>query len=242
MTDTPHDHTHSHDDPHGGASPGTSWWGVWRYTRGAERDDEHLPNNRLEAFSDGVIAIAITLLILDIRVPKLHNGDARELLVALAQQWPSYVGYVLSFLSIGVIWANHTQMLRYIRRNNHTLLGLNSLFLLTVALLPFATAFLAEYITGTHAEQQVAALVYGGAIALVAVMFNVVWWYGVNHPGLLDAGASSRLCLAVAGQYQLSLVIYLASLVVAFLLPIAAVLIWLVVALYYALPGVGRTA
>jgi uncharacterized membrane protein len=98
---------------------------------------------RLEMFSDGVFAIAITLLVLEIRVP--HVGEGESLVVALLGLWPSYLGYAVSFLQIGVIWANHHNRFRLLERSDHVLLFLNILFLLCVAFIPFPTALLAEY-------------------------------------------------------------------------------------------------
>ena len=99
---------------------------------------------RIEAFSDGVFAIAITLLVIEIGVPHIQ-GEGTTLSHALLEQWPSYLGYAISFLQIGVIWANHHNRFRFIARSDHILLFLNILFLMCVAFIPFPTALLAEY-------------------------------------------------------------------------------------------------
>src|SRR5947208_9776517 len=95
----------------------------------------HLSKGRIEAFSDGVIAIAITLLVLDIRVPE--PGAGASLAHRLAQQWPSYAAYVVSFLTIGIIWINHSAMLRRLASVDHSVLFLNLMLLLTIGVLPF---------------------------------------------------------------------------------------------------------
>ncbi|MBD0355512.1 MAG: DUF1211 domain-containing protein, partial [Rubrobacteraceae bacterium] len=98
---------------------------------------------RIEAFSDGVFAIAITLLVIEIGVPHLdEESEGTTLIEALLQQWPSYLGYAISFLQIGVIWANHHNRFRFIVRSDHILLFLNILFLMCVAFIPFTTALL----------------------------------------------------------------------------------------------------
>src|SRR5919109_523729 len=99
---------------------------------------------RLETFADGVMAIAITLLILEIEVPHLEAGES--LSTALAAQWPSYAAYVVSFLTIGIIWVNHHHLFAVVERTNHTFLMLNVLFLMTIAALPWPTALIGEYI------------------------------------------------------------------------------------------------
>jgi uncharacterized membrane protein len=97
---------------------------------------------RLEMFADGVMAIAITLLILEVAVPHV---EGRSLASALARQWPSYVAFVVSFLTIGIIWVNHHHMFKLIARTNHAFLILNVLFLMTICILPWPTALLADY-------------------------------------------------------------------------------------------------
>ena len=98
--------------------------------------------DRLEIFSDAVIAIAITLLVLDIRVPQAPQG---QLLHALGRQWPSYAAYVLSFAVIGIMWVSHHSMFERIREIDRGLLFSNLLLLLGIAFLPFPTPLLAEY-------------------------------------------------------------------------------------------------
>jgi uncharacterized membrane protein len=104
---------------------------------------------RIEVFSDGVFAIAITLLVLEIKVPQLHgaaNGHANSLGSALLNLYPSYFGYVFSFLIIGVYWANHHYIFSLYKRSDHVSVLLNIFFLMCIAFLPFPTAVLAEYL------------------------------------------------------------------------------------------------
>ena len=142
---------------------------------------------RLEAFSDGVLAIAITLLVLDLTVPtraQLAVGG-RTLGQALAAQWPSYAAYVVSFLTIGVIWINHHAMLRRLVSVDHTLLMLNLLLLMFIGVLPFTTSLMAAYLRsnqGQHhaaAAQHLAAGVYAGSFAAMALAF-----YAMQHHAL----------------------------------------------------------
>src|SRR5437588_6665905 len=121
--------------------------------------------NRLEAFSDGVLAVAITLLVLDIAVP-----DTEHLAHALLHQWSHYAAYAVSFLTIGIIWVNHHVMIGRLRETDHAILMLNLVLLLTIGLIPFATSLLAAYLnrgTGAH----VAAGVYAGVFLVMAIAF-----------------------------------------------------------------------
>jgi uncharacterized membrane protein len=121
----------------------------------------------MESFSDGVIAVAITLLVLNIRVP---TPSAASLAHDLGHQWPSYAAYGTSFITIGIIWINHHVMIGRLARTDHSILILNILLLLTIGLLPFATDLLAQYLNHAQGEH-LAAAVYGGAFLLMSIAF-----------------------------------------------------------------------
>jgi uncharacterized membrane protein len=123
--------------------------------------------NRLESFSDGVIAVAITLLVLGITVPGDTTGHS--LAHDLGHQWPEYFAYVVSFLTIGIIWINHHAMISRLRESDHTILILNLLLLMTIGVLPFATELVAR-----HRHQPLAAAVYSGCFMLMAVVFSLL--------------------------------------------------------------------
>jgi len=124
--------------------------------------------NRLEAFSDGVFAIAITLLVLDLHVPEPHPGG--DLAHELATQWPSYAAYVVSFLMIGIIWINHHAMVRRLATVDHTILVFNLALLLSVGILPFTTELMATYLKETDG-QSLAAAIYSGSFLLMSLIF-----------------------------------------------------------------------
>ena len=123
--------------------------------------------NRLESFSDGVIAVAITLLVLNISVPA---PGAASLASELGHQWPAYAAYATSFLTIGIIWINHHVMIGRLARTDHSILILNIVLLLTIGLLPFATDLLAQYLKSGHG-QHLAAAIYGGAFLAMGLAF-----------------------------------------------------------------------
>jgi uncharacterized membrane protein len=125
---------------------------------------------RLEAFSDGVIAVAITLLVLNIQVPTLDMTKQYGLGGALVRNWPLYAAYVTSFLTIGIIWINHHVMISRLREADRTILFLNLLLLLSIGVLPFATSLLAKYLKESNG-QHLAAAVYSGSFTVMAVFF-----------------------------------------------------------------------
>ena len=128
---------------------------------------------RLEAFSDGVFAIAITLLIIEIHVPAREHAETlgHELL----RIWPSYLGYLTSFLTIGVMWINHHYVFELIARVDRTMLLLNTLLLMMIAFVPFPTAVLAQFIETGGARP--AAVLYGATLTLTAITYFAWWRY-----------------------------------------------------------------
>ena len=140
---------------------------------------------RLEAFSDGVIAIAITLLVLEISVPDATPG---KLLDALGDQWPSYAAFVLSFVVIGIMWVSHHSMFERIANVDRRLLFLNLLLLLGIAFLPFPTALLAAYLKQGGENSHLAAAVYSATMAVIGVFFLLMWHHLYLKPELLVAG------------------------------------------------------
>ena len=139
---------------------------------------------RLEAFSDGVFAVAITLLVLDLRVPQaVRPGGLGR---ALNDLWPNYASYVVSFFIIGIIWVNHHGMFGHIRRVDRPLLFLNLLLLLFVALIPFPTALLASYVRSGGANSHLAAAVFSGAMFGMSASFALNWLWILRDGRLLS--------------------------------------------------------
>src|SRR5215471_12855867 len=166
---------------------------------------------RIEAFSDGVFAIAITLLILEIRVPRPADGP---LGVQLMRQWPSYVSFMISFCFIGIMWVNHHRLFNHIRRSDNLLMLFNLLLLLGVTFVPFPTSVLAAHLG--HADQRLACVFYGGTYFAIAIFFNLLWRYA-SSPGrrLMDHGADAKGIEAITRQYALGPVAYLACIALA---------------------------
>ncbi len=202
----------------------------------ASLDNERSPE-RLEAFSDGVIAVAITLLVLNIQVPE--RTASLTLLQALLAEWPTYLGYVTSFVVIGLFWANHHYMFRYIKRTNHFLLLLNTLTLMCLALIPFATALLTKEAQLTNApteDLRLAVLVYGGSMLLTSIMYNALWGYAAGKMRLIDTGLNPKVVQKMTRRYLLSIPLYLLTLVLSLLNVKLSFALYIVIALFYAFP------
>ncbi|MGW6405132.1 TMEM175 family protein [Streptomyces sp. NPDC055134] len=210
---------HGSDGPGGGA---TSF--------GVERDPA-----RVVAFSDGVIAIAITLLVLEIRPPH----DTRSLLHGLAALWPSYLAYVLAFLLIGQVWANHHIMFDHIRSADRVVLFLNTVLLMNVAFLPFAASVLAETFRDGHG-QRTAVVLFGAAFELVAILFNVIWWHVRRDRRLLTATIDSAGVAAISRRFLLALVWLAVGTLLGALLPALGLAVIAAFVLYYWLPIAGE--
>jgi uncharacterized membrane protein len=195
---------------------------------------------RLEAFSDGVFSIIITLLVLDLRVPHRDALARRGLSDALLAQWPNYAAFIVSFLLVGVVWSNHRAMFQYIRRLDHGLVVLNTLLLLCVAVLPFTAALLAEYVRGTPEEQRLAALVYSGTLVVGGVAFNSVWWHALRTQLTESAEATAQL-RALGRFWLLGPVLYAVAFAVAFVSVPLSLTLYALLILYFGISGTWLT-
>ncbi|MGW7817577.1 TMEM175 family protein [Streptomyces puniciscabiei] len=157
-------------------------------------------SGRVEAFSDGVFAIAITLLILEIKVPKA--GEHGGLWHALGAQWPSYAAYVVSFLVIGIMWVNHHQLFSYVARVDRTLMFLNLLLLMVVAAVPWPTAMLAEYLR-EDAASHAAAAVYSLVMVAMALAFQALWWHLTRTGHLFEARVDTTAARSTRARFAL---------------------------------------
>ena len=187
---------------------------------------------RLETFADGVFAIAATLLILSV---DQHFGSCAPPGATLARQlvcsWPSYVAYIVSFLTIGIIWVNHHTVMDQIDHADRTFLMITVGFLMIVAFIPFPTRLVAENIRGDGAKA--ATIAYGITLTLTAVLFNAVWFYASRGRRLLRADADPRAVTGITRTYLPGPWIYLGAALVAFASPTASALLYLALAALY---------
>ncbi len=190
---------------------------------------------RLVGFSDAVFAITITLLVLEIKPPT----DYTNLLHDLAALWPSYLAYAVTFLFIGQVWVNHHVMFDQIRAADRVVLLLNTLLLMVVAFLPFATSVLAGALR-TGDGRRTAVVFYGIAFDLTALAFNAVWQYARRHRLLSDA-LDHRSATAIGRRFQLALAWLTTGTVLGALLPVLGVVVIAAFNVYYWLPIRGES-
>jgi uncharacterized membrane protein len=192
---------------------------------------------RVEAFSDGVIAIAITLLVLEIRVPEVRGDE--HLSSALAHQWPSYAAYGLTFVVIGIMWVNHHAMFGQVVRIDRTLLFLNIFLLLGISFLPFPTALLARYLREGD-DGRVAAAIYSLTMTYIGVGFLVLWWYLARNESLLHGDFGAAGARRVMRRTVVGPALYGASVVVAVIAPVACLVVYGALAVYFIFPARGQ--
>ena len=195
----------------------------------------HRGTTRLEAFSDGVFAITITLLILEIEPPTDYNN----LLHGLAALWPSYLAYAVTFLFIGQVWVNHHVMFDHIRTADRGILLLNTLLLMVVAFLPFATSVLAGALRDGHG-QRTAVVFYGIAFDATALTFNAVWQYARSH-GLISHTLDPAAATAIGRRFQLALAWLATGALLGAALPILGVVVIAAFNAFYWLPIRGES-
>jgi uncharacterized membrane protein len=205
------------------------------HNAGTDPSSLHRDTIRSVAFSDAVFAITITLLVLDIRSPP----DDRNLLHGLVALWPSYLAYAVTFLFIGQVWANHHVMFDHIRAADRLVLFLNTLLLMAVAFLPFATSVLAGALRSGHG-QRTAVVFYSIAFDVTALTFNAVWQYACRHRLLSEALVSSG-ARAISKRFQLAVAWLAAGAVLGAVLPVLGLAVIAVFNAYYWLPIRGES-
>jgi len=187
---------------------------------------------RLETFADGVFAIAATLLILNVDT-YVRSCAAEDVGLGhhLLCGWPSYIAYVVSFLTIGIIWANHHTVMNQIARADRTFLMLTVGFLMVVAFIPFPTGLVAENINGPGARA--ATVTYGITLTLTAVMFNAIWFYAARRRRLLRDDADERVVRGISRTFVLGPWIYIGATLLAAVDPPAGAIAFMLFALFW---------
>jgi len=192
-------------------------------------------SRRAESFSDGVFAVAITILVFNLLPVGADTISSRQLTHALSSAWPQYAAYAVSFLTIGIMWMNHHTMLALVSRVDRPLLALNLFLLMGVVAIPFPTALVAEHLTGQfRAGGSIAAVVYGLAMIAISIGYSGMWLYLEFHRQRLGAPARMRSPGAASIRFSIGLVGYVAAtLLAAFVSAAAALVLYGVIAVYY---------
>jgi uncharacterized membrane protein len=183
---------------------------------------------RIEAFSDGIFAIAATLLVLEIGVASPTGARLGHELLRI---WPSYLAYVTSFLTIGIIWINHHHNMRAIDHADRTFMFVNLLLLLDVAFIPFPTKLVADYLRGPG--ERTAVIAYAATLLVMAALYTLWWLYARTGRRLIDPNVKEAELRAIDRRFAPGLPLYLVVFALAFLSPLAAVILTLLLAAFY---------
>jgi len=218
----------------GGMPAGTS-----SPSEGTGAQDRLLPTGRLESFSDGVFAIAITLLVLELHVP----GEHQVLATALEHEWPRYLGYFVSFAFIGGVWIAHSNLTRFIKAADPTLMRLNLMLLLFVSFLPFTTAIAATHlfvsfltfdqVASSSTGERIAVVVFGLNLTLAALMLYLVLRHAGSSPGIAADDIAEEELQAFAKERRTAMLLQGSATVVGGFLPLTAVLFYLAVSVVF---------
>ena len=193
-----------------------------------------MDSRRAESFSDGVFAVAITVLVFNLLPVGAGTITSQQLSHALSSAWPQYAAYAISFLTIGIMWMNHHTMLALVTRVDRPLLALNLLLLMGVVAVPFPTALVAEHLTGRfRAGGSIAAVVYCLAMVAISIGYSAMWLYLEFHRDRLGAPPRVRSPAAVSLRFSIGLVGYLVATLLAFFSAAAALTLCGLIAIYY---------
>ncbi len=192
-----------------------------------------LTKGRLEALTDGVFAIVLTLLVLDIKVPEIPPAKvSEELMTSLFLLWPKILGYVISFVILGVYWVGHHAVYHYIRRSDRVLLWSNMFFLMAVAFVPFSAALFSAY-----GRQPLAVRIFGYNQLAAGLCLYAQWWHATRGRRLVDRDLPARIVRLASLRILTAPALYLFAIGFSTFHPIVSVLIYLLVPVFYILPG-----
>lgn len=192
-----------------------------------------LTTERITAFSDGVFSIAITLLVLNLRIPIIPQSKVSgELLDQLGTQWPSLLSYLLSFVIIGIYWVAHHNMFHYIKRSDRPFLWINILLLMCVAFIPFPAGLLGQYPT-----QRISVIIYASSLILTNLMLSLLWWYATSNHRLVDQDIDPHFVRTVNRRNMTAPVVYLVSIGLSFPSTLASLIVFFLFPLYYIFPS-----
>jgi uncharacterized membrane protein len=204
----------------------------------AQADEKE--TGRLEAFSDGVYAVAITLLVLDLQVPKLtNNASGPTVAAALLRQWPSYLAFITSFFSVLIMWINHHAIFKLVQRTNARLLFANGLLLMITTVVPFSTSLVTQYLQ--YPAAKVACAVYGATFVLISLAYALLW-YGLRRDGgLFRPDASQEVIERIDHNYRVGPPAYILATVGAFVSPYVTIAICTGLWIFWALTARGES-
>lgn len=192
-----------------------------------------ISKSRIETLTDGIFAIVMTILVLDIAVPQLTHTEvlAGELAKRLLDLWPVIYSYALSFIILGFFWINHHDQFYYIKRVNRVFVWITIFYLMFIALIPFSTALLGEY-----SDQQISVVIYGVNIAIAASWATIQWWYATRKHRLVDADLDPNFITKISRKSIIGIIFYLIGAALAFANTTASLVLFILIPIYYLIP------
>jgi len=191
---------------------------------------------RVESFSDGVFAVAITLLVLDLKVPQQRDVTANtHLWSMLAHQWPSFLAFVISFITILIMWINHHMVMKLVQLNDGNFMLINGLLLMFITIIPFTTALLSAHIG--HEGARAAIIIYNGTLFAVAGMFQGFWRYAVKNERLLSSGYDRLDVKRINIQFGIGLIMYAITFILSFILTKVSLCLCVLLTFYFLAVG-----
>jgi uncharacterized membrane protein len=193
-----------------------------------------ISKSRIETLTDGVFAIVMTLLVLEIAVPQLTHSEATagELLRQLLELWPVILSYAISFIILGFFWISHHDQFYYIKRANRVFVWITIFYLMFVAFIPFSTALLGEY-----TAQQISVVIYGINFAIAGFWARVQWWYATRDHRLIDPDLDPNFIKIMSRRGTIGIVIYLIAAALSFVSITASLVMFIVIPIYYLVPA-----
>lgn len=193
-----------------------------------------ISKSRIEALTDGVYAIVMTLLVLEIAVPQLTHSEvaAGELSKQLFELWPVILSYAMSFMILGFFWIYHHDQSHYIKQVNRIFVWITIFYLMFIAFIPFSTELLGEY-----GDQQISVIVYGINIAIVAFWAYVQWWYAAKDHRLIDPDLDPTFITIMSRRSLVGPILYLIAVVLSFVSTDASLVMYIGIPLYYLVPA-----
>jgi uncharacterized membrane protein len=205
-----------------------------KLTATIEKETGRKETGRIEAFSDGVFAVAITLLVFNLKVPELPVGEIHPIIAlgrALLFQWPSYLAFVTSFATILIMWVSHHSIFKMVYKSDSPFLFANGLLLMLVTVVPFPTALVAAYLRDPAAAM--ACAVYAGIFVLINIAYNLLWWTASHKRTLLNADVSDAQVKILARNMYFGFPVYLLATLLAFLSPYLTIVICTLMWIYW---------
>jgi uncharacterized membrane protein len=193
---------------------------------------DHISRDRIVSLTDAVLAIAMTLLVLEIVVPELSRSEApTELPKRLLELLPDVWSYAISFIILGFIWISHDDRFHYIKRANRTLLWMTVFYLMFIAFIPFSTALI-----GAYGDQQISVIIYGINIIIVIVWSYLQWKYATKEHRLVDSDLDPKFITRMSRRIIIGIILYLIAIAVSFLSNQASLIIFVLIPIYYLIP------